>query len=601
MTVPHTVHLPEADMSRTSKLPQHSRTLIEAGLRSKYWPAALLAGLAACGADPGSITTSAPDTDSPFTAAARTAAAAIDAETIRRITVEISDDRYAGRAPGADGDVAARQYLSAQLQSIGFEPGGSDGSWEQPFDLISVTATTPATWSFSTPGSTVAFERLTDFVVASGVQSSPASVTDAELVFVGYGIQAPEYDWDDYKGVDVSGKVLIMLNNDPDWDADLFEGETRLYYGRWSYKYEIAAALGAAGAIIIHTTPSAGYPWQVVQTSWSGAQFELPDAGEPRIQLEAWLTENAAERLFAAAGVNLYALVEAARSRDFAPVVLDAATSLSLPVAVEATQTANVIGVLRGSDPELSDEFVIYTAHHDHLGIGEPNPNGDPDDRIYNGARDNASGVGQLIGIGRAFASMNSPPRRSIMLLFVGAEEQGLLGSGFFANHPTVPPGKMAANVNFDAGNIWGRASDMVFVGYGKSSLDAVAEQVAAYQNRVVKPDEFPDRGYYYRSDQFNFAKIGVPAFYLDGGTEIIGRPGGWGVERINEYTDLHYHQPSDEVDDTWDFDGIVEDARFGFWAGLIVANADDLPAWHPGDEFEAARFEALGALQVAR
>jgi len=565
----------------------------------------VLLGAVVAGCGPGGTesagppaTQARPQETSPFTAEGEAAAAKISADTIRRVVTEIADDRYEGRAPGMPGDVAAREYLVEQLTDIGFEPGAADGGWQQPFDLVSVNAHPPQTWTFETGDSQISFETLDDFVAASGVQSTQAEVADAELVFVGYGIQAPEYDWDDYKGVDVSGKVLVMLNNDPDWDPALFEGITRLYYGRWSYKYEIAAALGAAGAIIIHTQPSAGYPWQVVQTSWSGAQYELPDTGEPRIQIKAWLTEDAAERLLAATGEDLATLVESARSRDFRPVELDATTSIRLAVDIEATQSANVIGVLPGSDPELADEYVIYTAHHDHLGVGEPNPNGDPNDRIYNGARDNASGVGMLIAIGEAFRALPSPPRRSIMLLFVGAEEQGLLGSAFYASHPTVPPGRIAANINYDSANIWGRARDMIFVGYGKSSLDAIADEVAAYQDRFVKPDEFPDRGYYYRSDQFNFAKIGVPAFYFEGGTEIIGRPEGWGVERINEYTDQNYHQPSDEIDATWNFDGIVEDARFGFWAGLIVADSDALPAWNPGDEFEATRLEALSAVQ---
>jgi len=573
---------------------------------ARCWLVLTCACLAACGSDtdvaapaPAPPAPAPPQAAAaaPFTAAAGTAAAAIDAETIRRVTIEISDDRYEGRGPGTAGDIATRDFLAAELRSIGFEPGADNGGWEQPFDLMSVTAQPPANWTFETGTSVTTFDQLSEFVVASGVQSTMAGVENAPLVFVGYGIQAPEFAWDDYKGVDVRGKVLVMLNNDPDWDPNLFSGNTRLYYGRWSYKYEIAAELGAVGAIIIHTTPSAGYPWQVVQTSWSGAQFELPDTGEPRLQIEAWLTEEAAARLFAAAGQNLDALVAAARSSEFTPVELNTSTSLEFPVTIDATETANVIGVLPGSDPALADEYVIYSAHHDHLGIGEPNPDGDPDDRIYNGARDNALGVGTLIGIGRGFAAMQPRPRRSIMLLFVGAEEQGLLGSAFFAANPSVPPGKMAANVNFDAGNIWGRARDMVFIGHGKSSLDAVAEQVAAYQNRLIKPDEFPDRGYYYRSDQFSFAKIGVPAMYLDGGSDIIGQPDGWGVERINEYTLQNYHQPSDEFDDSWQLDGIVEDAQFGFWAGLIVANSDALPAWNPGDEFEAARLAALDAL----
>jgi Zn-dependent M28 family amino/carboxypeptidase len=256
-----------------------------------------------------------------------------------------------------------------------------------------------------------------------------------------------------------------------------------------------------------------------------------------------------------------------------------------------------VLGILEGSDPELRDEVVIYSAHHDHLGVGTPHPS-DPSDRIYNGARDNASGVGMLLAMGRAFATLEPRPRRSIMLAFVGAEEQGLLGSEYFATHPTVSSAKMAANINFDSGTIWGETSDITYVGLGKSSLDGVAETVAAYQNRIVKPDQFPDRGYFYRSDQFNFAKIGVPAMYLDPGTEYIGRPEGWGAARVEEYEATNYHQPGDELTDDWNFDGMIRDAQFGFLAGLMIANADAMPTWNPGDEFEAARKAALAAEQ---
>jgi Zn-dependent M28 family amino/carboxypeptidase len=534
-----------------------------------------------------------------FSSDAVTAARQIDAQIIRGVVAEIASDRYEGRAPGTAGDALTQRYLSAQLEAMGFSPGAADGRWQQPFELVSLTAEMPATWEFRGDSTSIALERQRDFVASSGVQASVSSVTDAELVFVGYGIDAPEYDWDDFKGVDVRGKVLVMLNNDPDWDPTLFAGNTRLYYGRWTYKYEIAAARGAAGAIIIHTTPSAGYPWQVVQSSWSGPQFELPATGEPRIEFNGWVTEDAARRLLATSGHSLDELVAQARSRDFAPVPLGLRTSFSMPVEMTATATTNVIGVLEGSDPDVADEYVIYTAHHDHLGVGAPNPNGDPNDRIYNGAQDNASGVGMVVAIGKGFAALEQRPRRSIMLLFVGAEEQGLLGSAYFAKYPTIPAGKIAANINYDSGNIWGRARDIVFIGLGKSSLDAVAEEVAEFQGRVVEPDEFPDRGSYYRSDQFSFAKIGVPALYLDGGSDIIGQPEGWGVDHINEYTDTHYHQPSDELTDDWNFDGMVDDAKFGFWAGLLVANADAMPDWNAGDEFEAARKAALATLEA--
>ncbi|HLF11803.1 MAG TPA: M28 family peptidase, partial [Gammaproteobacteria bacterium] len=363
------------------------------------------------------------------------------------------------------------------------------------------------------------------------------------------------------------------------------------------YKYESAARHGAAGAIIIHTTPSAGYPWQVVQSSWSGEQFELPASDAPRIRVEAWITEDAARRLLGPAG-NLDGLLEQAKRRDFVPVPLGIRTSLTLRNTLTQTQSANVLGVLRGSDPNLADEFVIYSAHHDHLGIGEPNPAGEAGDAIYNGARDNGSGVGMLLAIGKAYLSLAERPRRSVMLLFPAAEEQGLLGSEYYAAHPTVPPGRIAANVNYDSGNIWGPTRDITFIGLGKSSLDDIAVAVAEHQGRTLKSDEFPDRGSYYRSDQFNFAKIGVPAFYFNGGTDFIGRPEGWGVEQVNAYTERDYHQPSDELTPDWNFEGMVQDAQFGFLAGLAVANDTKLPMWNPGNEFEAARKTAIAAAE---
>jgi Zn-dependent M28 family amino/carboxypeptidase len=384
-----------------------------------------------------------------------------------------------------------------------------------------------------------------------------------------------------------------MLNNDPDWDPALFAGETRLYYGRWTYKYESAARQGAAGAIIIHTTPSAGYPWQVVQASWSGEQFELPAGDEPRLQVRAWLTEDKARELVKLAGKDLELLREAAKGRDFQPVPLGVTTSLTMPVKKESTHSANVIGLLRGSDPVLAQQVVIYTAHHDHFGIGNPDETGD---RIYNGARDNASGVGMVLGIAKAFKALPQPPRRSILILLVAGEEQGLLGSKYYAAHPTFAPGRIAADINFDSGNIWGETHDVTYIGLGKSSLDAVVRQAVQHQGRVLKGDEFPDRGHFYRSDQFSLAHIGVPALYLNPGTEVVGQPEGWGRAQQEEYTLKRYHQPSDEYDDSWNLDGLVQDAKLGYWCGLIVANAEQMPAWNPGDEFEAARKEALQA-----
>ncbi len=515
----------------------------------------------------------------------------ITADLMREYVIEISDDKYEGRGPGSRGDAAARKYLVDRMADMGLQPGAADGSWEQPFDLVGVTSDQPAAWTFRNAAGELTLNQWDDFIVSSGVQDDRAEVVDAELVFVGYGIQAPEYDWDDFKDADLVGKVLVIMNNDPDWDPDLFAGDTRLWYGRWDYKYLSAARQGAAGAIIIHTAPSAGYPFQVIQTSWTGEQFELPAGDEPRNQANAWVTEDSARRLVEMAGLDLDELRNAADNRDFQPVPLGIRTSIAFDVSINRVSTANVLGLMPGSDPELSDEVVIYTAHHDHLGIGTPNDEGDT---IYNGAMDNASGVSQLMAIAKALLSMNAAPRRSILFALVGAEEQGLLGSEYYATYPTFEAGKIAANINYDGGNIWGKTHDVTFIGLGKSSIDSIVEGIANEQGRIVKPDQFPGRGYFYRSDQFSFAKIGVPALYLDTGTDFVDRTPNWGREQVNHYTDVNYHQPSDEYDDSWNFDGMIEDATLGFWTGLAIANADEMQTWNPGDEFEAARLKAL-------
>ncbi len=553
--------------------------------------AAAAGALAALAAAP-LLTEAAARPASSLEARAGEAAKRITADSMREWTRRLASDEMEGRAPGSRGDALARRYIVEQMKALGLEPGGLGGSWEQTFEMVGITAEAPAVWTFRAGEREVGLANRDEFIAFSGVQEPVARVAGAEVVFVGYGIEAPEYGWDDYKGVDVAGKVLLMMNNDPEWDPALFAGSTRLYYGRWDYKYQIAAEKGAAGAIILHTTPSAGYPYQVVQTSWSGEQFELPAGGEPRVQLKAWTTEEATRKLVGLAGKHLDQLVSAARSRDFRPLPLGVRTSIELATRVRrGVQTANVLGLLRGRDPELRGEYVVCSAHHDHLGVGEPDASGDT---IYNGALDNASGVAQVLAIAAAFKGLPEPPRRSLLFAFVAAEEQGLLGSEYFAQHPTVPPGRMAANINYDGGNIWGRTADVTYIGYGKSTLDAIVEEFARAQGRTVKSDQFPDRGFFYRSDQFNFARIGVPAIYLDSGTEYIGRPAGWGKEQIEAWEAIHYHQPSDELGDDWSFDGMVDDARLGFLCGLRIAEQEELPAWKPGDEFEAARKRAL-------
>ena len=523
--------------------------------------------------------------------AAEQAAHQIEDEYMRGIIKEISQDSYEGRGPGSRGDEKARKYLADRLAELGLEPGAEDGSWEQPFDLVGVNAAQPDEWVFTGHDKSMTLKQWDQFIVGSGVQEERSEFENAELVFVGYGIQAPEFDWDDYKGVDLKGKVLVMMNNDPDWDPELFGGETRLWYGRWDYKYLSAARQGAVGAIIIHTSPSAGYPFQVVQTSWTGVQFELPAGDEPRSQISAWVTEDTARDLISMAGMDLDALREQAYNRDFQPVPLGITTSLAMDVGIDRVQSANVLALIPGSDPELKDEVVIYTAHHDHLGIGKPNEEGDA---IYNGAFDNATGVAQAMVIAKAIKALPEAPRRSVLIALVGAEEQGLLGSKYYAANPTFAPGKIAANINYDGGNVWGHTHDVTYIGLGKSSIDQIATMIADEQGRVVKPDQFSDKGYFYRSDQFSFAKIGVPAMYLDTGTDFIDRPPEWGRQQQNHYTEVNYHQPSDEYDPNWNLDGMVDDARLGYWTGLAIANADQMPVWNAGDEFEAARLEAL-------
>jgi Zn-dependent M28 family amino/carboxypeptidase len=367
-----------------------------------------------------------------------------------------------------------------------------------------------------------------------------------------------------------------------------------LYYGRWDYKYDSAARQGAAGAIIIHTTASAGYPYQVVQTSWSGEEFELRDTPGPRLDMNGWVTEDAARRIVQLSGHDLDQLRASAERRDFRPVPLGTRLSLDITCQIRQKDTANVLGLLPGSDPARAAEVVVYMAHHDHIGVAEqPDSTGD---RICNGAVDNASGVGSLLAIAQACSRLPPPPR-SILFAAVGAEEQGLLGSAYLGQHPPVPAGRMAAVFNIDGINILGPTRDLQLIGSGKSSLDAIVERVARWQNRAVTPDQFPDRGYYYRSDQFSLARVGVPGVYLHSGTQVIGKPEGWGKQQLEEWIETKYHQPSDEYSDDWDLRGAVDDARLFFYAGLIVARQPDLPRWVPGDEFEAARKAALQQL----
>ena len=534
-----------------------------------------------------------------LTSAEKAAGQKITDDVIRAHVRFLASDLLEGRAPASRGEQLALAYVQAEMEAAGLQPGAPEGGWIQKVSLVGITGKVPEKVTIVKGGRTLDLKNMDDYVAFSGTQKPESRIEESEVVFVGYGIVAPEYQWDDYKDVDVKGKVVLMMNNDPEDDPKLFAGKTRLWYGRWDYKYMMAARKGAAGAFIIHTQPSAGYPWQVVQSSWSHERFELPYEGEPRVDIKGWFTEDASKKIASLGGQDLDRLHQAAQNRDFRPVPLGVNVSMLIENAVQTKDSANVIGKLPGSDPRLASEAVIYTAHHDHFGMKSDAKPGE--DAIYNGALDNASGVAAMLAVARAFGEMPKAPRRSVYFASVTAEEQGLLGSEYLAKHPPIPPGRIAANINIDGVNILGRTRDITMVGFGKSSLDPIIVALAKMQGRVVKPDQFPDRGFFYRSDQFNLAKEGVPAAYFDSGTDVIGKPPGWGKARIEQWEEKIYHQPSDELTSDWDLSGAVEDVRLDFWLGSKVANADRMPEWNRGDEFEAARKKALSAVTAAQ
>jgi Zn-dependent M28 family amino/carboxypeptidase len=520
------------------------------------------------------------------------AASMIREEEIRGHVRFLSSDLLEGRGVATEGDRLAEEYIASQFETLGLKPAAPGNSWFQPFDVVGVDVGFPKMLRFRNGAKDLSLRYLDQYVGSSGSQQPSIRVLDAEVVFVGYGIVAPEFQWDDYKGDDLKGKILLFMNDDPSGDPNLFSGKTRLYYGRWTYKYEMAAKLGAAGAIVIHTKESAGYPWKVVQTSWDGEQFSLPLEGGASLPLQLWVTDESAKGLAKLAGFDLDQLRSAAEKRDFRPVHLKTTLSVSIPAKIRRVKTANVLGLLPGSDPKLSKEIVVYMAHHDHLGKN-PHPK-KGEDPIYHGALDNASGVGAMISIARAFTSLERKPKRSILFAGVAGEEDGLLGSEYLANHGVVESGKIAAAINIDGVNIWGRSRDITMIGKGKSTLDGTIERLVEMQGRVLKADQFPEKGYFYRSDQFNFARLGVPSAVFDSGIDIIGKPPGWGKEQVEKWEEMHYHQPSDRLTPDWNLEGAIEDLRLDFHLGYAVADAPEMPKWNPGDEFEAIRRKAL-------
>jgi Zn-dependent M28 family amino/carboxypeptidase len=515
-----------------------------------------------------------------------------EAGLLRRIEA-LAHDSMEGRAPGTRGEERTVRYLESEFRRMGLAPGNPDGTYIQVVPLVSVTPQVTATLSIG--GRAVALEGVRDFIASSRRVTPEVTVSNSDLVFVGYGVVAPEYDWDDYKDVDVTGKTIVMLVNDPGYatqDESLFRGRAMTYYGRWTYKYEIAAEKGAAAAIIIHETGPAGYPFEVLSSGFQRASFDIksPDNNMSRVAVQAWMPEPAIRNYLGQMGHNFDELKQAALRRDFRPVALRAQASFELRQQFSEIQSRNVIAKIEGA--RRPDEFIVYTAHWDHLGMDTTRTG----DQIFNGAVDNASGTATIMEIAEAFTRLAERPDRSILFLAVTAEEQGLLGAKYYAENPLYPLAKTVANINVDAmKNLWGRTEDIVVVGRGNSTLDDVLAEAAATQNRRLEPDAEPEKGFYFRSDHFEFAKQGVPALYVDGGTAIIGKPAGYGQQKRAEYTANDYHKVSDDVKPDWDLAGAVEDAQLLFQVGFRVSQRAAFPEWSPGAEFRARREQMLG------
>lgn len=505
----------------------------------------------------------------------------------------LSHDLLEGRAPCTRGDHLARWYIATQMELMGLKPGGDNGTFFQRIPMIATQTDPSVEMIVSKNDKVIKFKFGSEFIGFSGVPQEVVSIENKEIVFVGYGIVAPEHKWDDYKNVDVKDKVLLMLNNDPSTDdKNFFGGKARTYYGRWTYKYEIAAKKGAIGAIIIHTDESAGYGWNVVESSWSREQFDLQSTSVNvnEVKYKSWITFETAKQILKLAGKSFEELEKQAQKRSFKPVCLGVYLTSKLNNTIRTSETFNVIGMLEGSDPLLKDEAVIYAAHYDHLGIGKPIDG----DSIYNGALDNASGVSAMLNIADVFTQLPSKQRRTVLFIALGAEESGLLGSLYYSLNPTFPPSKIAAMINIDGICLFGRTRDIISIGLGKTNIDTIVQSVAEWQGRVVKPDQFPELGMFYRSDQFNFAKIGVPCMYLSSGLEYIGKPPEFGVKMVEEYIRMHYHQPGDEISSEWDLSGAIEDIQLQFIVGLTISNAEEMPRWTKGDEFESIRLKSL-------
>ena len=514
---------------------------------------------------------------------------ALDAGDFAEHVSQLASDAFAGRAPGTIGEEKTVEYIKAQFARIGLQPGnGSD--WFQPVAMVETTADESATLDIKVGGASQVLKFGDDMVIGTRTGQPQVDIDDSQLVFVGYGVDAPEQDWNDYAGLDVKGKTVVMLVNDPGFharDAGLFDGERMTYYGRWTYKFEEAARKGAAGALIIHDTEGASYGWDVVRNSWSGPQYDLPakDDPAPRVPAQGWISGTAAEALFKAAGQDLATLRAAANRRGFKPVPLDATMSLRLKSTTAEKTSRNVVGLLPGS--ETPDEAIVYMAHWDHLGTHE----GAGGDNIYNGAVDNATGVAGILEIAEAMRKAPTPPKRSVLFLAVTLEESGLLGSKYYVAHPVIPLDKTVAVINLDALAPIGKARDITVVGSGSSELEDVLKPILAAQQRTIAGESNTAAGYYFRSDHFNFAKAGVPALYLDSGNDLVDGGKAAGDAAGKDYTEARYHKAGDEYDAaTWKLDGIMQDLEVAYSVGETLANGGQWPNWYEGNPFKAAR-----------
>jgi Zn-dependent M28 family amino/carboxypeptidase len=506
----------------------------------------------------------------------------------------LSSDEFEGRGPGTKGEELSIKYISDQFKAIGLKPGNPSGSYFQEVPLAGIKS--EPRMSFVIGANTTELKYPDDFVASSARLQDEIKIDNSDLIFVGYGIVAPEYGWDDYKDVDVRGKAILMLINDPPipdpkdpskLDEKMFKGKAMTYYGRWTYKYEIAAQKGAAAAIIIHETEPAGYPYSVVKSSWGKENFELdsPNKNMDAVQVRSWITLDVAKKLLADCGQDLDAFKRSAISKEFRPVTLNAKAKIDIKQTLRSFQSHNVIGKLEGADPNLRDEYLIYTAHWDHLGR-HPELQGD---QIFNGAVDNASGDAAVMQLASAFSKLSPPPKRSALFMCTTAEEAGLLGAKWYAQHPLYPLKKTLADINIDSMNVWGKARDVEDVSFGSSTLDDMLADAAKRQGRTTIPNARPEKGTIYRADNFEFSKVGLPSLYIGKGEHLLSRPPN-GPLRSDEFDLKDYHQVTDEIKPDWDLTGAVQDVDLLFEVGCQVADSDKLPEWKPDSEFKAKR-----------